>query len=601
MNYFNVESPPKTHFNLTSKIVDRYSITQFQRLFFVVIFLIVSGVSNAQLCQGSLGDPIVDLTFGSGTGTHGNPLPAGMTSYTWSTADFPIDGSYTIENTTAGAGDVWWSTTDHTGDPGGYMMVINASISLTDYFYKNTISGLCPGTVYEFAAWVMNLLRSEDLSPPNITFLIEKTDGTVINSYTTGSIALQKSPLWRQFGFYFSTPAGVTEVVIVMRNNSPGGAPANDLALDDITFRPCGPDISALISETSLESDTVCKGSDITWHLNGTVSAGYSNPEYQWQKFTNGNWQDIPGDTSLNIPVSLASYPVGTYLFRLAVGDGANISSLQCRVLSNEITFVVLPGSAPKYGFVSAVVCANQGIQFIDSTQSSANMTYAWTFGDGGTSVEKDPVHVYGHSGTYNTSLIVTSVKGCKDTATLPVTVQLLSIPTAKFSLTPTDTTILYPAVTFTDESSGATNCQIDWGDGTVTDCSTAQHSYSQPGTYKVKEIVENASGCSDTAFVTVIIRPEFEFTMPNAFTPNGDGLNDIFKPVLFGVYDYSFLVFNRWGEQLFETHDYLQGWNGYFNGKLCPEATYVYKITFRDEVDNRLKVYSGSFILLRN
>ncbi len=364
----------------------------FWKFFISFFFILVSLGSNAQLCQGSLGDPIVDITFGSGTSVHGSPLPAGTTSYTWSTDDFPIDGSYTIENTTAGAGDTWWSTTDHTGDAGGYMMVVNASISLTDYFYKNTITGLCPGTVYVFAAWVMNLLRSEDLSPPNITFLIETIDGTVINSYTTGSIALQKKPLWRQFGFYFSTPANVTEVTIVMRNNSAGGAPANDLALDDITFRPCGPDISALISETSLDDDTICQGTNSTYHLDGTVSAGYTNPKYQWQNFVNNGWQDIPGDTSLNLTVSLASYPAGNYLFRLAVGDGTNISSLQCRVLSNQITFVVLARPIAKYGLVSSVVCANQGVQFIDSSQSSGTLTYAWTFGDGGASTEKDSI-----------------------------------------------------------------------------------------------------------------------------------------------------------------------------------------------------------------
>ena len=71
---------------------------------------------------------------------------------------------------------------------------------------KRDTNSCLPGTLYEFAAWMMNLLRSQDLSPPNITFIIEKTDGTVLNSYTTGAIALQKSPLWRQFGFYFTTP-----------------------------------------------------------------------------------------------------------------------------------------------------------------------------------------------------------------------------------------------------------------------------------------------------------------------------------------------------------------------------------------------------------
>ena len=103
----------------------------FRVLFLVAACMFAVPVSEAQLCQGNLGDPIVDITFGSGNSTHGNPLPAGITSYTWSSADFPIDGSYTIENLTAGSGNNWWSTSDHTGNSGGYMIVVNASLSLT--------------------------------------------------------------------------------------------------------------------------------------------------------------------------------------------------------------------------------------------------------------------------------------------------------------------------------------------------------------------------------------------------------------------------------------------------------------------------------------
>src|ERR1700761_1401491 len=99
--------------------------------------LFVSITTRAQ----SLGDPVVHITFGAGTSTHAGALPAdsGTTSYTYSSADFPIDGSYTIENTTAGAGNVWWSTTDHTGNTGGYMMIVNASYAKTDYFYKREV------------------------------------------------------------------------------------------------------------------------------------------------------------------------------------------------------------------------------------------------------------------------------------------------------------------------------------------------------------------------------------------------------------------------------------------------------------------------------
>lgn len=142
------------------------------RIFKLALLLALLLGSNLKLRAQSLSDPVVHITFGAGSSTHAGALAAdsGSTSYTYSTADFPQDGSYTIENTTADARNVWWPTTDHTGNTGGYMMIVNASVSKTDYFYKREVDGLCGGTIYQFSAWVGNLLRSEDLSPPNITF-----------------------------------------------------------------------------------------------------------------------------------------------------------------------------------------------------------------------------------------------------------------------------------------------------------------------------------------------------------------------------------------------------------------------------------------------
>jgi len=67
-------------------------------------------------------------------------------------------------------------------------------------------------------------------------FQIEGTDGTVLNSYSTGNIPNLSAPSWQQFGFFFATPVGVSDIVLKIINNSPGGC-GNDLALDDITFR----------------------------------------------------------------------------------------------------------------------------------------------------------------------------------------------------------------------------------------------------------------------------------------------------------------------------------------------------------------------------
>jgi len=306
----------------------------------VSIFFFSEG--NAQLCTGSLGDPVVKLDFGSGTSTHGSALGTGITSYTYTTANFPSDGSYTVESTTNTPG-TWWTTTDHTG--GGYMMVVNASFSTTDYFYKNTVSGLCAGTTYEFAAWIMNLLRSQDNSPPNITFTIEATDGTILGTYNTGNIGLSSSAVWKQYGFFFTTPSGVDTVVIRMRNNKAGAAPGNDIALDDITFRACGPTVTSEIVNESVTNLDVCEGESKSITLSGSVtSSAYTTVGYQWQNSTDGGttWTDISGAN--NAAYTFVSGAVGTYKYRLATADSSNISSSNCRVFSNEITINVKSG-----------------------------------------------------------------------------------------------------------------------------------------------------------------------------------------------------------------------------------------------------------------
>jgi len=327
----------------------------YKSLFFLLYF---STQTYAQLCKGSLGDPVVQLDFGSGTSVHGSTLGTGITSYTWTTADFPNDGSYTIESTTNTPG-TWWTTTDHTG--GGYMMVVNASFSITDFFYKNTVTDLCPDTTYEFAAWIMNLLKSRDNSTPNITFTIESTDGTILGTYNTGDIPLSSSPVWKQYGFYFTTPANVSTVVIRMRNNKVGAAPGNDIALDDITFRPCGPTVSTSVQNETDLNFAVCQNQTVSYTLEADVSSGYSDPAYQWQVSTNNGttWSDIIGETSTTYSFSSSSI-AGTYLYRIGVAQSANINSINCRIASNTISVEVLETPEALTGEINQSFCTTQ-------------------------------------------------------------------------------------------------------------------------------------------------------------------------------------------------------------------------------------------------
>ncbi|NIG53400.1 gliding motility-associated C-terminal domain-containing protein [Chitinophaga sp. Cy-1792] len=616
------------------------------------LLLLFTCTAFAQLCTGSLGDPVVNIDFGSGTATFAAALGSDITSYTYVAQSFPYDGSYTVENTTAGAGNVWWSTTDHTGNSGGYMMVVNANTSVTDYFYKKKVTGLCPNTTYEFAAWIVNLLRSSDINPPNVTFSILTADGnTVIQQYSTGTIARTSSgPVWRQFGFYFTTPAGVSDVIIKMTNNSPGGAPANDLALDDITFRPCGPNLTAAL-QTGGTSIAYCADKPVTYTLQGTISTGYTNPAFQWQQSTDNGatWTDISGETTQTYIRNPTA--AGKYLYRLATAQGTNITSSSCRTVSNLITIDVQPDPDPNAGSNNPA-CEGESLQL--SASGDNGSTYSWTGPDGFTSNLQQPVisPVYAvNNGVYTVTL--TTSLGCTNTGTTTVDVNAAPVANAgsdagicegssvtlqgsggnSFSwtpatglsdpasanpvATPTDTTayiltvsngqctdkdtvvvnvwhkpvanagpdkkIFEGETTQLNGSAGGSDVTFTWTPVYyITNASslTPIVSPATDTTYTLQ--VTSSHGCgfaTDDAFVRVYKK----ISIPNAFSPNGDGINDTWKIDKLDTYPESDInVFNRYGQLVFKSHGYSHEWNGTINGSPLPVGTYYYTIDLK-------------------
>jgi len=465
-------------------------------LYFFACAMLLLLASCQKAGAQSLGDPVVNITFGSGSSTHSGALSAdsGSTSYTYSSNDFPSDGSYTIENSTAGSGSVWWSGTDHTGNAGGYMMVVNASVSKTDYFYKRTVHALCSDTKYQFSAWVVNLLRSRDISPPNITFSIERTDGTLIQSFTTGDIALKSSYQWVQYAFNFTLPAGVSDVVIKMSNNSAGGAPANDLAIDDIVFRPYGPDIKASFSSTAqTETASACSDSPTSYTMSTTAPAGYS---ILWQyQNSSGTWADLPGADNTSSTYTFTSPTVaGTYKYRVVTALKDNITSALCRASSNQLTLTV--GSSPSSSATSnSPVCAGQSLQL----NASAGVSWAWTGPNGFASALQNPVIdpvTDAASGTYYVT--VTSASNCQVVA--QVTVGVNAQPVAVASAASNE--ICEGSSTQLTASGGAT---YSWAPATgLSNANIANPIASPTETTTYTVTVSNTSACTSTVTVTI-------------------------------------------------------------------------------------------------
>lgn len=302
-----------------------------------------------QFCSGSLGTPIVNITFGSGISNPGPQIPTlipgATTNYnyagyvTGSPPSLVFDGDYALLNQIPN-NPAWYSgSTDHTGNPNGYMAFFNAAPTPGE-FYRQTISGLCSGTTYEFATWVANVLNPSVLPGailPNITFkILDPSTSAVLGSYITGDIPMTNSMTWRQFSLLFVTPPATTSVTLVLENNNVGGnaQPGNDLVLDDITFKPCGPTVTA-----TLTNPPVCSGQSI--NLSGTLIGSLNNPAFQWQISTDGgnSFSNISGATTANY--NLTGLAVGNYKLQLLAAESSNINSPTCRFISNAIDLTI--------------------------------------------------------------------------------------------------------------------------------------------------------------------------------------------------------------------------------------------------------------------
>jgi len=303
------------------------------RLLLPVIITLFPSFLHSQICSGSFGDPVVNITFGTTGHPEGmNYVPA--SGYMYLTDICPNDGYYTVTNYTTNCfGNTWYTVSeDHTG--GGNFMLVNASYQPGDFFLT-TVTDLCPNTTYEFSAWIMNVINRFNSIMPNITFHIEQPDGTVLASYETGNIPVSPGPVWNKYGFVFTTPTNNATIVLRMTNNAPGGI-GNDIALDDITFRPCGATITAHIQNNPTDTVDVCQGNINSYTFTGNASSQYQSPVYQWQLSTDQGitWSDIPGATETTY-VRSPTMAAGKYWYRFTVVDASVAGITSCRIASN--------------------------------------------------------------------------------------------------------------------------------------------------------------------------------------------------------------------------------------------------------------------------
>ncbi len=630
----------------------------------VALFIGLAGYAQ----NGSVGDPIINITFGTATDPD---FGGGTTTYFHNQTSELNDGEYRLGSNINQGRMGWHNLRDHTNEQNeGMMLIVNASYDAGE-FYRIRVSGLCQDTRFRFSAWIANANRAEECDgnpiPPNVRFVVEDLNGNVVSSpYATGNIQATSSPLWQQYGFEFDT-GNQSEFDLVLINDNPGGC-GNDLAIDDIQFRPYGPQLSLIMDETFRQVDTLffCESDATPITLSAEIISDDSYataPAYQWQTRQEGqvSWIDMPGKNNPQLSIT----PTPNQWYRLtAAATMGNLDNLLCRISSDSIR---LARSVPQADIADmemlGPICDDSSIQLDPPEYTGANvgpLTYQWLLDDGngvselpgatstdyefqareagavrllrqavngcgdpfithifevevaetihaaftlpqdmicvddeplllsgGILVNSDGEGVYSGNGVVDGRFYPTLAGAGEHTITFSPPPGTLCTEPSQAIITVLDSIYLEPMaeivllrgqhITLRPQTDAS---QFRWSNEPGLDNYRIQNPVASPDettTYTLT--AANSAGCEKVVDVKVTVLKDL--SVPNSFTPNGDGFNDTWQ--IDGLEEYPNVViqvFNRWGTLVFSSKGYSIPWDGSFNGAPLPMATYYYTLS---------------------
>ncbi len=288
--------------------------------------------------------------------------------------------------------------------------------------------------------------------------------------------------------------------------------------------------------------------------------------------------------------------PTQTTTYQVAITN-------QCGVTVNSSsTIVVHPVPQISLPPQSASGCDDVPMIFTDADPANAGCFYSWNFGDNFTGTGSSVSHNYGTSGQYNVIVIVTSPFGCVGNGNTLADITIFDSPVADFSVASNVMSELEPTFHFQNECSINTiGWEWDFGDNTTDNVPNPAHAYSQTGSYTARLIATSNGGCTDTTELPVRVEPEFTIYVPNAFTPNGDGKNDMFFAYGNEITSFTMNVYDRWGNLIFTSDDIMNGWDGRASdgSEIAQQDVYVYKIAVKD-FEGKAHGITGSVSLLK-
>jgi gliding motility-associated-like protein len=386
-----------------------------------------------------------------------------------------------------------------------------------------------------------------------------------------------------------------------------------------------------------IENITICEGTDYTFP-DGTTHFSITTDETYFSNFFTSTGCDsiittniivhslplvVAGSDQLicdGATVTLTATGAVVYSWTGGIVNGVPfIPSLQSQIYSvtgtdafgcqntDDVQIDVTPILNPFFDADITVGCAPLTVTFNNLTTGGASCV--WDFGTGATSAGcGTQTFTYSSPGIFNVSLMITDAAGCTYTNTLLDYINVNDAPHASFQPDQYILDDLDTEVEFTNNSTGASSYEWQFGDGSaLTTIENPSHFFPTQGqnsTYVVSLIATNGNACTDTAQVVITVQDIIIFYVPNVFTPDGDDFNEIFQPVFvsgYDPYDFHLLIFNRWGEPIFESFNADIGWSGTYSDQgLVEDGVYVWKIEFRESMSDKRHNHTGHVTVLK-
>lgn len=342
----------------------------------------------------------------------------------------------------------------------------------------------------------------------------------------------------------------------------------SDTAYVDVDLYP---PLSGVVSP----DDYVCPGFEGS--LTATGSGGNGGPySYSWSG---------PGGGVISNDDLMTDNPFNTSIYTVTITDGCESTAFS---ISGTIEVAPLPDI--DFSVDEIEKCEPAIFTLTQESDMTAISNYTWILSTGDTITDIAQFDIYiPDVGGYDVTMAIQTVDGCVDTLTMQDFMFVRPQPTADFEYDPEPMGYLNPTAEFLNASQNA-----DWYEWYFEQGSPSYSNEESPfvdfpigeiAVYEATLVAHSDLGCSDSITKFVEVGPEVVLYVPNTFTPDGDGFNELWRPYIEGidVQKFHLMVFNRWGEVMWESYNPEASWDGTYGGKFVQEGTYVWRITAGD------------------